>query len=331
MAGGDGRGGSGEGDVETRSAVAPVGDADSRTLRTAVGAYAELVRVPNLFTAPPDVLLGAALVSLAGFQVAPLAVVGLVIASTVLYAAGTTLNDAFDVPIDERERPDRPIPSGRVARRTAFGLGLALLAVGFTVAFVAAGRRGATVAGLVAAAIVCYDGLTKGTAAGFLTMGATRGLNVVLGTTAGGVALVSLPRAAIAIPGVVAGYIAAITYMAAGETAGDNRGAVTIAIAATVGAVLAVGGYLAVVQPGAPALAASVLLAVAFLWWVGQPLQAAYADPTPATVGPAVGACVLGLVLLNAAFAAASGVGWAIVTASFLVPARTLSAVFDVT
>ncbi len=38
----------------------------------------------------------------------------LVGASACLYEAGMALNDVFDVEIDRQERPDRPIPSGRV-------------------------------------------------------------------------------------------------------------------------------------------------------------------------------------------------------------------------
>ena len=33
-----------------------------------------------------------------------------------LYAAGMVLNDAFDAELDARERPERPIPSGRISR-----------------------------------------------------------------------------------------------------------------------------------------------------------------------------------------------------------------------
>lgn len=302
-------------------------------VRATLGTYAELVRVPNLFTAPPDVILGAALVSVAGTggDVAPTEIVGLALASMGLYAGGTTLNDAFDAPKDDLERPERPIPSGRVNRRTAFALGGSLLALGITVAFVATGVSGGLVASLLAAAIVTYDGWAKGSAAGFLTMGTTRGLNVVLGTTVGAVSLLSLPTSALLVALVVAGYIAAVTGMAAGETVGENRGAVLLAIGAVLGSVLAVGGFHAFAGSGSLEAATGLAFAVAFLWWVGRPLRAAVSDPTPATVGPAVGACVLGLVLLSAAFAAAGGLAWALAAGVFLIPARGLSRVFDVT
>ena len=40
----------------------------------------------------------------------------LALAFSLLYTGGMYLNDAFDRDIDARERPERPIPSGRVRR-----------------------------------------------------------------------------------------------------------------------------------------------------------------------------------------------------------------------
>lgn len=302
-----------------------------RSLRTTLGAVGELVRVPNLFTAPPDVILGAALVGVAGSDFLPATVAGLAIGSVCLYAGGTTLNDAFDAPIDAQDRPERPIPSGRVSRRAAFGLGLALLLVAVGIAFIVAGGPAAAAAGLVATAIIAYDGLLKGSVAGFLAMGATRGLNVVLGTTAAGGVVLESPLRLLVVPAVVTGYIAAVTFMAARETEGANRGAVAVAAAGAVAAVLAVGWFLVSGSPTALEAIVATAFAVAFCWWVGRPLRAAYADPVPGTVGPAVGTCVLGLVLIDAAFATAAGVRWGLAAGVFLVPAVGLAHIFDVT
>ncbi|MFD1562009.1 UbiA family prenyltransferase [Haloarchaeobius amylolyticus] len=299
--------------------------------RGSLGAYAQLVRLPNLFTAPPDVILGAALVAVAGSDPSPIAVAGVALASVLLYAGGTTLNDAFDAPIDARERPERPIPAGHVSRPAAFGFGFGLLAVAVGVAFVAAAGPGAIAAGLVAAAVVAYDGLLKGTAAGFLAMGATRGLNVLLGTTAAGSAVLAAPARVLAVSAVVTAYIATVTFMADSETEGGNRGAVAAAGGGAAVAVLAVGWYLVALEPPPLETGVAIGFAAAFCWWVGRPLRTASADPVSSTVGPAVGACVLGLVLLDTAFAAAAGVRWAAAVAVFLVPAVGLSRVFDVT
>lgn len=299
--------------------------------RTSLETYAELVRVPNLFTAPPDVLLGTALVAAAGATIDFVAVAGLAAVSVLLYAGGTTLNDAFDAPVDAVERPERPIPSGRVSRRTAFAFGFGLLAVAVVLAFAVAGLAGGTVAGLLAAAVVAYDGLLKGTNAGFLAMGTTRGLNVVLGTTVAGSALLDAPGVVLAVPFIVAVYIAAVTSMAARETGDATRGVVVVAAAGAVASLLVLGWYLVASEPTLVRTVVAVAFAGAFCWWIGRPLYGAYVDPRSETIGPAVGACILGLVLLDSAFAAITGLEWALVTAAFLLPAVRLSRLFDVT
>ncbi len=299
-------------------------------VRSHARAYADLVRLPNLFTAPPDVVLGAALAAAAGQTAGLLAVFGLAAASMSLYAAGTALNDAFDAPRDAESRPERPIPSGRVARSTAFAVGGLLLLVGVALAWLAVGAAGALGAGLVAAAVLAYDGALKGGPLGFAAMGTARGLNVELGATAAGRLPTALPSAAHLVALVVAGYVAAVTYMAERETEGGNRGAIATAGA---GATLAAVAVVAVVValPADPVGAGLALaLAVGFLWWAGSALRDAYADPVPGTVGPAVGTCVVALVVLDAGFAAAVGVGWGAVALAFLPPALLLARAFDV-
>src|SRR5512143_1178807 len=75
--------------------------------------WLELVRPPNLFTVPGDVLAGAALAGIAMRTMLTLA--SAVLISLLLYAAGLILNDYMDRRTDARERPERPIPSGRVS------------------------------------------------------------------------------------------------------------------------------------------------------------------------------------------------------------------------
>ena len=55
-------------------------------------------------------------------------------ASMAIYAAGIALNDVFDYEIDRVERPNRPLPSGRVSRRFASVLGWGLLILGILLA-----------------------------------------------------------------------------------------------------------------------------------------------------------------------------------------------------
>lgn len=292
-------------------------------------AYARLVRLPNLFTAPPDIVVGAALATAAGYAVSIRAVVGLGIASVCLYAAGTTFNDYFDADEDARLRPERPIPAGAVPRRNAFALGTGLLGGGVLIVLLAVGADGAAVAGCLALAIVLYDWVFKGTVAGFLFMGTTRGLNVLLGATAA-VSPVVLPTWALAVPAVITIYIAAVTFLGESETGESDVLSVTLAMAGVGIATLGVIGLLAVLSPSVPMLALAAVLLVGFVAWTGTALRTAYADPSPTTIGPAVGTCVLALVVLNAAFAAAVAPQWSILVLAFLGPAIGLSRAFDV-
>ena len=293
-----------------------------------LGVVARLVRLPNLFTAPPDVILGAALV--AGLGDVPVAeVAGLAVASMSLYAGGTTLNDYADAAEDARERPERPIPSGVISRRHALLLGVGLLCGGVALAAVAGGAVAGAVAAVLALLVGLYDGLLKGTAVGYLAMGGCRGTNVLLGTTVAG-SVTALPAWALAVPVVVALYIASVTSMAERETETGDAQAVLVAVA---GVALAAAGVLGVVAVRSPPVVATVVAVAAllgFVGWTGRALSTAYADPRPGTIGPAVGTCVLGLVVLDAAVAATTGVGWALATAAFVVPAVGLSTVFDV-
>jgi 4-hydroxybenzoate polyprenyltransferase len=293
-----------------------------------------LVRLPNLFTAPPDVLLGAALATSLGgsASVAPTAIAGACLASVLLYAAGTTLNDYADATADAADRPERPIPSDLVAERTALGLGVALLVAGPLVAGVTGGRWPGVTALAIAVGIAAYDGGLKDTPLGSPTMGLVRGTNVLLGVLVVArpdavTPRLLLPAAAIAL------YITSVTFMAESETSVGASGAVLVAVAGTIlaGAVgaIAAGGWFGP-DPGPTERAASGLLLAGFLLWVGSALRRAYADPRLATVGPAVGTCVLGLVVFDAALAATVGVGWGLLVLAFLVPAVGFARIFDV-
>ena len=77
----------------------------------------ELVRIPGVFTAHADILAGALLAGAGMKQFPDLAL--LLIASSCFFSAGMALNDYFDRNIDMLERPNRPIPSGRMTHGAA--------------------------------------------------------------------------------------------------------------------------------------------------------------------------------------------------------------------
>ncbi|MEU0213451.1 SCO3242 family prenyltransferase [Streptomyces canus] len=142
-------------------------------------AWAELLRLPALFTVPGDALAGAAAVS-----ARPTSRTLLAIASSLcLYEAGMALNDWADRDVDAVERPHRPLPSGRIRPAAALGAGCALTGAGLSLA-ACAGRPALTVAVPLAATVWAYDLALKNTPAGPVAMATARGLDLLLGAAA---------------------------------------------------------------------------------------------------------------------------------------------------
>ena len=255
-------------------------------------AYLTLTRPANVVTALADVLAGvAAAGTLAGLPL-------LLLATAALYAGGVVLNDVFDAALDARERPERPIPEGRVTRAGAALLGGGLLAVGVLAAGMAPAASLAVALGIVAA-VLLYDAWAKHQGlAGPLVMGACRGLNLLLGVSAAPAALGWLWPLAL-VPVV---YIAAITAVSRGEVHGGGGRTGWLAVG-LIGAVLAAVAGLGLAHgwAGWAALPFAALLA----WRVLPPFVAAARLPQPALIGAAIRAGVLSLILLDAALAAA--------------------------
>lgn len=87
-------------------------------------AYLRLIRVGMLLSPAADVVAGLALTGTPWTLAAGRAAV----ASACVYAAGMALNDHADRAVDAVERPERPIPSGKIPASVALLLGLGLMA-----------------------------------------------------------------------------------------------------------------------------------------------------------------------------------------------------------
>ncbi|MFC8343612.1 SCO3242 family prenyltransferase [Streptomyces sp. NPDC057280] len=142
-------------------------------------AWAELLRLPALFTVPGDVLAGAAATS-AHANSRTLLAIG---SSLCLYEAGMALNDWADRTEDAVERPHRPIPSGRIRPAEALTAACVLTAAGLTLA-ARAGRPALAVAAPLATTVWAYDLALKHTPAGPAAMATARGLDLLLGAAA---------------------------------------------------------------------------------------------------------------------------------------------------
>jgi 1,4-dihydroxy-2-naphthoate octaprenyltransferase len=279
-------------------------------------AYAQLVRLPNLPSALADIFLG---VLVTGSLTVPgrwPAYGLLMLASVCLYCGGMAWNDFFDLEQDRRERPDRPIPSGRITPFHAAVLAAGLVAVGVAFAFLAGlvqawrGEGGVVtptvLALLLTGAIFLYDAWLKHTVVGPVGMGMCRFLNVLLGITP--VAGLLWSRG-LYLALVVGLYIVGVTWLARTEARASSRRALIGAASVMLLSLLMVLPLPVLPLPVVPPADASSLLfpylLVGLGFFVGFPVVAAIRAPTPGRVQSAVKRSLMGLILLDMVLATA--------------------------
>jgi 4-hydroxybenzoate polyprenyltransferase len=261
--------------------------------------YLEIVRPANLATAVADVLAGYAVAGGAN----PGTLAYLVFSGTALYAGGVVLNDYFDRTIDRVERPERPIPSGRVPATAAAAMGGFLLTVAIGAGFCASVESG-LLAVAIAGCVLFYDGWAKHVPAiGPIAMGLCRGLNLLLGLSAN--AAVFSQRWFIALLPIV--YIAAVTAVSSGEVKGGSRRTSLVTVV-LFGAVCG-GCVLLGLNPSFQLLwAAPLILLLGYR--VLPALWRAFETPAAANIRAAVKAGVLSIVILDSAIAAGYAGPW---------------------
>lgn len=145
--------------------------------------YLALVRLPNLFTLPSNILVGMATVSLLAFTLTSFSqFLLLVTISVLLYCVGIVLNDLYDFDIDKKERPNRPLPSGKISRRSA----IVLVAIFSTLALILSLQVSFStlvISSILFSVIFGYDKYLKNTHAGPFTIASARVMNILLGTS----------------------------------------------------------------------------------------------------------------------------------------------------
>ena len=293
-------------------------------------AYLQLMRLPNVFTAMADVAMGFFFTHTV-FQAGDGLVLGLLIcASSLLYLSGMVLNDVFDIRIDARQRPRRPLPSRRIPLARARRLGFELLTAGLILAWVAslvrADLRSGVVAVALAGCIVLYDGRLKRTPLGPAAMGSCRMLNALLGmSAAAGPWRTQHWLVAVAI----GTYVAGVTWFARNEAVKSNR--VQLALAT----VLMLSGIgLLIPLPGMIDNVVTILREEPIRWpilialiaaLVGRRCVRAVFDPAPGKVQAAVRHCIFSLVVLDAAVVfVVGGLAPAVMILLLLVPTMFL-------
>ncbi|WP_433217777.1 SCO3242 family prenyltransferase [Dactylosporangium sp. CS-047395] len=241
---------------------------------------AELVRAPAALSVPGDIIAGAAAAKDLGPRTA-----GLAGASVLLYWAGMAANDWADREVDARERPERPIPSGRISAGAALGVATGLTAAAVVAAGLAGGRKALRVAVPLAGAVWAYDTRLKTPA----LMATCRALNVLLGAN-------RRPHRAVVPAAIVFAHTYTVTALSQFEVHGATPALPKRTLAGTAAIAAAAGG-----TPAAGALAA---------WYAiryGRPQLDAVDKPDAEHIQRAVGAGIVNLPALQGALTARAG------------------------
>lgn len=284
---------------------------------------AQLVRLPNLPTALADITLAALAVS--ALPGSWLTFLILLLASAALYMSGMAFNDYFDRDEDQRERPERPIPSGAVSPRLALLLATALMVCGVLLGTLAGlvnvSVWSPIIAVILAVAILAYDGGMKRTVLGPVVMGSCRFLNVLLGTTiAGAPSLLAVHLATI-----VGLYIVGVTWFARTEARTSSRSALMGASAVMLAALLLALPLPEHLAEGRNPSPLFVYLLVGLGFFVGLAVWQAIDDPAPGRVQAGVKRALMGLILLDTVLATGTAGTIGLVILIFMVPSVYLN------
>lgn len=289
--------------------------------------YLQLARPANIVTSVSDILAGIAIASIGTMELSGLPWQGysLLILSTIgLYGGGIVFNDVADAELDSVERPERPIPSGRVSSKNALKLTVVLFAIGIVSAFSFDIRSG-ILALFITFFSVIYDLYGKHhSIMGPVNMGLCRGLNLLLGISI-------LPDTlngwyGIALIPVV--YISAITMISRGEVHGSSKKPLLAAAGMYIIVHLAQ-GITAYLYENLWIASPFIFLHIFLLF---KPLLKAIKTPSGPLIGKSVKAGVLSLIIMNAAWAGVAGsITLALIIASLLPVSMFLGKKFAVT
>lgn len=294
-------------------------------------AYFQLMRLPAVFTALSDIILGYLLTH--GTFDLPIQFVLLVVASASLYLSGMVFNDVFDRKIDAVERPSRPIPSGRITTQNAAVLGGLLMLAGIGAAQTV-GKQSLIVACLLVVAILGYDTILKKTPLGPLMMGACRFLNVMLGASAVARDINLWVKPQLRIAAALGLFIVGLTWFARMEAKNSHRGHLiggTLVINTGLGALI----YMLVTYPWPRELNLTMVLSAmgVVALTINRRLVQAILTPIPQNVQIAVKTMLYSYVMINAIFVFVwtTNPQYAILTAALLIPSIILSRWMSVT
>jgi 4-hydroxybenzoate polyprenyltransferase len=280
---------------------------------TIVLAYLKLTRPANILTAIADILMGfaaaGAIAEISFTHILPLQnpflvenLFWLVIATSTLYGGGVVFNDVFDAKLDQKERPERPIPSGYASIRGASIIGALLFGIGILTA-----SQVSVLSFIIAATItllaLSYNKISKHhPVLGPINMGLCRSFNLLLGISCLPFTLHQLWPLAL-IPLI---FIGAITLISQGEVHGGNKLLLKYALSLYILVVLIIMSLNFLLEFKTMDTLPFLIL---FMFMIFPPLLKSIKSLQPSNIKLAVKAGVLSLIVLNATISAGFA-GW---------------------
>src|SRR4051812_43002273 len=308
--------------------ISSITDCTSLRKHSSLFAWLQLLRLPNVFTAVADVMMGYLV---AYHDLEPIENFALLaVISVLLYLSGMVLNDVFDAEVDARDRPDRPIPSGRVSLKAATAVGWGMLTGGLVLAwslsYSANDWRPGVVATLLASCILLYDGALKKTRLAPLVMGECRMLNVLLGMS---LMLIPWGKAEVLIAIGIGVYIMGVTIFARTDARITTRTRLAAGVSVLISgmAILAAVPWLTVDRPPMAVIHPGwYLLWAALALIIGRRCIMAIFEPSPQRVQTAVRHCVHSIIVLDAAVCVGyASPYWGFAVLSLLLPTTLLT------
>lgn len=293
--------------------------------------WIDVLRLPNLLTVPGDPLAGYMLAA-PDRAIDLSALTGAVAAAFLFYTAGLISNDWMDRQEDARQRPERPIPSGRISASEALAVWVVLLGAALLVCFLL-GPWTWQVGAALAATLLLYNLRFKSVRyLGPLSMGLCRGFSLLLGAAAAVGPDWYTPPVMLSFDLMLA-YVASITYLAREEASPRHVGVARWTPAVVVGAGFALfAHYRPVAEPTATIIYiggfgfagfVAMLVGDAFekAWPADAPRALYFLDPELRKwlVPRLIGLLLSTLLMLQGALIAASGGGeTSVVLAAFI-------------
>ena len=264
---------------------------------TSINPYLQLCRPANLPTAASDVIAGMSLAGIFNnFFFFNSNQLFLIFSSILLYAGGITLNDVFDSKIDLKERPERPIPSGKISYKNALFFAGILLAIGIITAFLVNKLSGIIAITLFTSIFSYNKFLKKSIFFGPLNMGICRALNLLLGISILG----ELKNFEYTIIPII--FIFALTLISRGEVYGNNKRNLIVSAFLYLTVILLV-NFLHFTN--VKSINLSSIFLIFFTFMIFKPLIKAFKLNSPKNIKQAVKSGVLSIIILNSSIAIA--------------------------